>query len=89
MDYTHMSPYPKGRLLEKFKIPNIEKFEGSGPPIVHLCSYHQAMNFLWASEEVMDQMFQQTLNEGDLKGFLSLEESRMRSKEYVAIEFMT
>jgi len=40
MDYTHMSPYPKARLPKMFKMPNIEKFGGSGPPIVHLRSYH-------------------------------------------------
>ena len=58
MDYTHMSPYPKARLPEKFKMPNIEKFGGSGPPIVHLRSYHRAMTLLGAFEEIVAQMFQ-------------------------------
>jgi len=69
MDYTHMSLYPKARLPEKFKIPNIEKFRGSGLPIVHLRSYHRSMTLLGASEEVMAQLFQQTLKDSALRWF--------------------
>jgi len=79
MDYTHMSPYPKARLPKKFKMPNIEKFRGSGLSIVHLRSYHRPMTLLGASEEIMAQMFQQTLKDSALRWFLSLEESRIRS----------
>ena len=89
MDYTHMSPYPKARLPEKFKMPNIKKFGGSGPPIVHLRSYHRSMTLLGASEEVMAQLFQQTLKDSALRWFLSLKESRILSWEDVAREFMS
>ena len=79
MDYTHMSPYPMARLHEKFKMPNIKNFKGSGPPIVHLRCYHRSMTLLGASEEVMAQLFQQTLKDSALRWFLSLEESRICS----------
>jgi len=89
MNYTYMSTYPEAKFPEKFKMRDSKKFEGSGPPIIHLQSYHRAMTLLGASEEIMAQMYQQALKENSLIWFLSLEESRICSWEDVAREFMS
>ena len=61
MDYDSLSLFPNARLLPKFKMPNLEKFDGTGCPKSHLKMYMRAIQPLGATEEVLAQMFQNTL----------------------------
>ncbi|KAI8551029.1 hypothetical protein RHMOL_Rhmol06G0153200 [Rhododendron molle] len=46
IDLDRLCLYPNAKLPEKFKMPNLAKFDGSGDPRTHLYSYHAAMKFV-------------------------------------------
>ena len=61
MDYDSLSLFPNARLPPKFKMPTLDKFDGIGCPKSHLKMYMRAVQPLGATEEVLVQMFQNTL----------------------------
>ena len=61
MDYDTLSLFPDARLPPKFKMPTLDKFNGIGYPKSHLEMYMRAMQPLGVTEEVLVQMFQNTL----------------------------
>ena len=67
------------RLPPKFKTPTLDKFDGTGYPKSHLKMYMRAMQPLGAIEELLAQMFQNTLTRAALRWFLDLDDSRVRS----------
>ena len=79
MDYDSLSLLPNARLPSKFKMPNLDKFNGTGCPKSHLKMYIRAMQPLGATEEVLAQMFQNTLIEAALRWFINLDDARARS----------
>ena len=79
MDYDSLSLFPKARLPPKFKMPNLDKFNGTGCPKSHLKMYIRAMQPLGATKEVLAQMFQNTLIEAALRWFINLDDARARS----------
>ena len=60
-DYQLLSLFSNVRLPLKFKMPVLDKFDGTGCPISHLKMYMRAMQPLGATEEMLAQMFQNTL----------------------------
>ena len=87
MDYDSLSLFPNVRLPPKFKMPTLDKFDGIGCPKSHLKMYMRAMQPLGATEEVLAQMFQNTLTEAVLRWFLDLDDPRARSWEDICQEF--
>ena len=67
MDYDSLSLFPNARLPPKFKMPTLDKFDGTGCPKSHLKMYMKAMQPLGATEEVLARMFQNTLTRATLR----------------------
>ena len=87
MDYNSLSLFPNARLPPKFKMPTLDKFDGTGCPKSNLKMYIRAMQPLGAIEEVLAQTFQNTLTETTLRWFLNLDDARVRSWEDICLEF--
>ena len=87
MDYDSLSLFPNARLPPKFKMPNLDKFDGTNCPKSHLKMYMRAMQPLGATKEVLAQMFQNTLTGVALRWFLNLDDARARSWEDICQEF--
>ena len=81
MDYNSLSLFPNARLPPKFKMPNLDKFHGTDCPKPYLKMYIRAMQPLGTTEEVLAQMFQNTLTGAALRWFLNLDDARARSWE--------
>ena len=79
MDYQSLSLFLNVRLPPKFKMPTLDKFDGTGCPKSHLKMYMKAMQPLGETEELLAQMFQNTLIEVVLRWFLNLDDARARS----------
>ena len=87
MDYDSLSLFPNARLPPKFKMPNLDKFHGTDCPKPYLKMYIRAMQPLGTTEEVLAQMFQNTLTGAALRWFLNLDDARARSWEDICREF--
>ena len=53
MDYNSLSLFPSARFPPKFKMPTLDKFDGTSCPKSHLKMYMRAMQPLGATEEVL------------------------------------
>ena len=87
MDYDSLFLFANARLPPKFKMPTLDKFDGTGCPKSHLKMYIRVMQPLGAIEEVLAQMFQNTLTGVVLRWFLNLDDARARSWEDICREF--
>ena len=87
VDYDSLSLFLNARLPPKFKMPNLDKFDGTGYPKSHLKMYMRAMQPLGATKEVLAHMFQNTLTGATLRWFLNLDDARARSWEDIYREF--
>ena len=87
LDYQSLSLFPDVRLPPKFKMPTLDKFDGTGCPKSHMKMYMMAMQPLGATKELLTQMFQNTLTGAALRWFLNLEDTRVRSWEDICCEF--
>ena len=68
-------------LPPNFKMQTLDKFVGTSCPKCHLRIYMRAMQPLGAIEELLAQMFQNTLTGVALRWFLNLDDTRARSWE--------
>ena len=57
MDYQSLSLFLDVKLPPKFKMPTMDKFDGTGYPKSYLKVYMKAMQPLGATEELLTQMF--------------------------------
>ena len=87
MDYRSLSLFLDVRLPPKFKMLTLDKFGGTGCPKSHLKMYMKAMQPLGATEELLAQMFQNTLTEAALRWFLNLDDARAKSGEDIYRKF--
>ncbi|KAL0015608.1 hypothetical protein SO802_002677 [Lithocarpus litseifolius] len=87
MDYESLSLFPDVRLPPNFKIPTLDKFDGTGCLKSHLKIYMRATQPLGATDEVLIQMFQNTLIRVAFRLFLNLDDARARSWEDIWQEF--
>ena len=87
MDYQSPSLFPDVRLPPKFKMPTLDKFDGTDCPKSHLKIYMRAMQPLGATEELLAQMSQNTLSRAALRWFLNLDDTRARSLEDICRKF--
>ena len=87
MDYDTLSLFPDARLPPKFKIPTLDKFDWTSCPKSHLKMYMRAMQPLGVTEEVLAQMFQNTLTIAIFRWFLNLDDARAKSWEDICREF--
>ena len=68
-------------------MPILDKFDGTDYPKSHLKMYIRAMQPLGTTEEVLAQMFQNTLTKVALRWFLNLDDAKARSWEDICREF--
>ena len=87
MDYQSFSLFPDVSLPPKFKMPTLDKFDETSYSKSHLKMYIRAMQPLGATEEVLAQMFQNTLTEAAFRWFLNLDDARVKSWEDIYHEF--
>ena len=87
MDYNSLSLFPNAMLPPKFKMPTLDKFDGISCLKSHLKMYMRAIQPLGATEEVLAQMFQNTLTRATLRWFLNLDDARARNWEDIFLEF--
>ncbi|XP_075674889.1 uncharacterized protein LOC142644094 [Castanea sativa] len=87
MDYQSFSLFLDVRLPPKFKMPTLDKFDGTSCPKSHLKLYMRAIQPLGATKELLDQMLQNTLTGAALRWFLNLDNARVRSWEDICCEF--
>ena len=79
IDNDSLSFFLDVRLPPKFKMPTLDNFDGTGCLKSHLKMYMRAMQPLGVIEEVLAQMFQNTLTEAALRWFLNLDNAGARS----------
>ena len=87
MDLHSLSLFPQAKALPKFKMPTLDKFDGMSCPNSHLKMYIRALQPLGADEELLAQMFQNTLIRAALRWFLNLEDSQTQTWEDMCHEF--
>ena len=87
MDYQSLSLFPNVRLPPKFKMLTLDKFNGIGCPKSHMKMYMRAIQLLGAIEELLAQMFQNTLTRAALRQFFNLDDARARSWEDFCCKF--
>ena len=87
MGYDSLSLFPNVRLPPKFKMPTLDKFDGTDCLKSHLKMYMRTIQPLGATKEVLAQMFQNTLTRVALRWFLNLDDARARSWEDICREF--
>ena len=87
MDCDSLSLFLDVRLPPKFKMPTLDKFGGTGCLKSHLKMYMRAMQPLGMTEEVLAQMFLNTLTRAVLRWFLNLDDAKARSWEKIYREF--
>ena len=68
MDYQSLSLFPNVTLPPKFKMPTLDKFDETSYSKSHLKMYIRAMQPLGATEELLAQMFQNTLTKAAFRG---------------------
>ncbi|KAI8530377.1 hypothetical protein RHMOL_Rhmol11G0053400 [Rhododendron molle] len=88
IDLDRLCLYPNAKLPDKFKMPDLVKFDGSGDPKTHLYGYHAAMKLLKVESEAMSQLFPQTLSGPAFHWFLSLDISKRKTWEDIGAAFI-
>ena len=69
VDTSSLVVFPNARLPPKFKMPDMDKFDGTGCPQTHLLMYAGNMQPLGASFGTLAQLFQRTLTGAALRWF--------------------
>ncbi|KAI8559664.1 hypothetical protein RHMOL_Rhmol04G0191000 [Rhododendron molle] len=89
IDLDRLCMYPNAKLPDKFKMPDLAKFNESGDPKTHLYGYHAAMKLLSVESEAMSQLFPQNLSGPAFCCFLSLDISKRRTWEDIGAAFVS
>jgi len=89
VDMDSLSLFPEARLPTKFKMPNMDKFDGTTCPKTHLKMYVGALNPFGLNSELLAQLFQQSLTGAALRWFVSLDRSKIKNWEDICNAFNT
>ncbi|MBY3556038.1 hypothetical protein HGI15_22120, partial [Modestobacter lapidis] len=87
VDIRSLSLFPQARIPQQFKMPDLEKFDGTNCPKAHLKMYARAMQPRGADDELMAQLFQESLTGSALRWFLSMDEAHVKTWEDVCNQF--
>ena len=87
VDLDSLSLFPKARLPPKFFMPSMDKFDGTTCPKTHLKMYMGALNPHGFSNDLLAQLFQQSLTGAALKWFISLDLTNIGACEDICNEF--
>ena len=87
IDVDTLSLFPEARLPPKFKMPEMDKFDGTSCPKTHLKMYVGAMKPLGIGNELLAQLFQRTLTGAATKWFVDLEDSQKKTWDDICNAF--
>ena len=87
LDLDSLSLFPKARLPPKFHMPTMDKFNGTTCPKTHLKMYVGALNPHGLDNELLAQLFQQSLTGAALKWFMSLDLTKIKTWEDICNVF--
>ena len=71
--------FPEVKLPDKFKFPDLPKFNGVGDPNAHLMSYVGTLKPMSLCSKLLAQYFHRTLTDAALKWFMELDMSKNKS----------
>ena len=77
IDYHSLSLFPDVRLPPKFKMPTLDKFDGTSCPKSQLKMYMKAKKLLGATKEMLAQMFH-TFTEAAFRWVLSIDVPKLK-----------
>ena len=80
---------PTTSLPAKFRMPDIERYSGIGCPKIHLRLYSTVMRVHEIDDAQLVALFPMSLSGVTQRWFVSVEPSRFRTWEDVALEFLT
>ncbi|KAI8550481.1 hypothetical protein RHMOL_Rhmol06G0110100 [Rhododendron molle] len=66
LDFEGLCLFPDSQLPEKFKMPNIEKFNGTGNPTNHVRHVINTLKLMGLNDELIAQLIQRTITESAL-----------------------
>ena len=83
-----MCPHPDVRLPENFKFPDMDKFDGTGNPVVHLRMFVGTLQPMGLEPKMFCNLFHHTLTGAAAQWFLSLEDSKTKNWEDIMDAFV-
>ena len=84
----NMCPYPDIRLPKNFKFPDMDKFDGTGNPVMHLRMFVGTLQPVDLESRMFYNLFHRTLTGAAAQWFLSLEDSKTRNWEDIMDAFV-
>ena len=87
VDIDSLSLFPKARLPPKFHMPNMDKFDGTTCPKTHLKMYVGALSPQGLSNELLAQLFQQSLTGAALRWFMKRDQTKIKTWEDICNAF--
>ena len=87
VDMDSLSLFPEARLPAKFKMPEMDKFDGTTCPKTHLRMYVGALQPFGLGDELLAQLFQQSLTGAAMRWFVGLDKTKIRTWEDVCHAF--
>lgn len=89
IDMEKLCLFPYAKLLEKFKLVDFEKCDGTGDPKIHLQGYVESLLNQGVWKDAMGKMFHQSLTVPALQWFMTLDISKKKSWEDIRVVFIT
>ena len=74
-DFDDMMQFDGDKLPDKFKIPQLQKFDGTGDPRIHLSQYMTTMSTIKAPMSVVARLFVLSLEGMAVNWYYRLEKS--------------
>ena len=87
IDVDTLALFPEARLPQKFKMPQMDKFDGTTCPKTHLKMYVGALNPLGVTNELLAQLFQQSLTGPALRWFVGMDNAKKTSWDSICNAF--
>ena len=72
-DFNNMVQFDRDKLPDKFKIPQLQKFDGTGDPRIHLSQYTTTMSTTKAPMSVVARLFMLSLEGTAVNWYYGLE----------------
>src|ERR1043165_5433478 len=77
VDMDSLSLFPEVRLPAKFKMPEMDKFDGTTCPKTHLRMYVGALQPFGLGDELLALLFQQSLTGATMRWFVGLDKTKI------------
>lgn len=88
VDMHRLFLFPAIKLPEKFKMPDVGKFDGIGDPKTHLMNYAGTLMPMGIKPQQLAQLFHRTLTDTALQWFLNLDPSKKNTWDDIGHAFI-